>query len=292
MNILLTGGTGFIGSHLIKRLQKEGHSVHLIARPHSKVEGLKGIHVYTFDGNVENLTSYIESKKINGVIHLASLFLAQHKPEQLKDLIESNVLFSTQVLEAASKSNVKWFINTGTFWQHHKDKAYSPVNLYAATKQAFETIAQYYRETSSLSFVTLKLSDTFGPHDTRSKVFNLWVKISATGETLGMSPGKQIMDISYIDNVIDGFIQLMKLAEKDPKKVNGKSYALQSSERMTLQKLSKVFEEVTGKKLSIIWGEKEYRPREVMVPWRKGKKIPGWKQNVSLREGIKRTFTT
>ncbi len=290
MNILLTGGTGFIGSHLIKRLLKDGHNVHLITRPSSNVSLSKDIHVYSFDGDVEKLTAYIIDKKIGGVIHLASLFLAQHKPEQIEGLIESNVLFSTQVLEAASKSNAKWFINTGTFWQHYKDKAYSPVNLYAATKQAFEIIAHYYRETSSLSFVTLKLSDTFGPDDTRSKVFNLWQKISASGETLGMSPGKQVMDISYIDNVIEGYIHLLKLLEKDPQKLNGKDFAIQSTERMSLQKLSKVFEEVTGVKLSIKWGEKDYRPREVMMPWKKGKKIPGWKPLVTLREGIKRTF--
>lgn len=277
MKLLITGATGFIGKNLVARLEKDGHEVMTIGR--------------SFNNDIATITAFMQKEKFDGVIHLASLFLAQHKPEDVKNLIESNVLFSTAVLESAVASKIPWFINTGTFWQHFEDKKYSPVNLYAATKEAFEKIAQYYIETSPINFVTIKLFNVFGAGDIRPKVFNLWLKIAASGEVLEMSPGEQKIDITHVDNVIDGYVRMIELLSKDAKgKLKGKSFAIPSKERMSLKKLSQLFEKITGAKLNIKWGAKDYRPREVMMPWKKGKKIPGWKQRVSLEEGIRKTF--
>lgn len=291
MKLLISGATGFIGKYLTKRLTEEGHTLFSIVRPLSKIETIEKITPYVFDGNIDNLISFLQKNNLNGVIHLASLFLAQHKPEDVKELINSNVLLASSLLEASAKSNIPWFINTGTFWQHYQNKKYSPVNLYAATKQAFEDIAEYYIETSTINFVTIKLSDTFGPSDTRPKIFNLWSKISQTKEELDMSPGKQIIDISYIDNVVDGYMRMINLLSQDNnKKLNGQSFAIKSNERMSLKKLANLFEKAYQTKLNIRWGKKGYRPREVMIPWKNGKTIPGWRPIISITEGIKKTF--
>jgi nucleoside-diphosphate-sugar epimerase len=237
------------------------------------------------------LIAFMQKEKFDGVIHLASLFLVNHQPENVTDLIESNVLFGTALLEASVKSETPWFINTGTFWQHYLDKTYCPVNLYAATKQAFEDIAQYYMETSSINFVTVKLFATFGPDDTRSKVFNLWSKISQTQEKLDMSPGNQIIDMSYIDNIVDGYMRLISLISKDGKrKLLGQAFTIQSDKRVSLRKLAEMFEKISKTKLNINWGGRPYGQREVMIPWKKGKHIPGYKPSVKLEEGIKRTL--
>lgn len=289
MKLLISGATGFIGAHLITRLQKEKHSVFIIVRPSTKEESFpKKIKTYVFDNNIENLTAFMEKEKFDGVIHLASLFLAQHTSEDIKNLIDSNVFFGTALLEAATKSNTSWFINTGTFWQHYKNKEYSPVNLYAASKQAFESLAQYYIETTPINFVTIKLSDTFGKNDTRPKIFNLLSKLRTTGETLLMSPGKQILDINYIENIMDGYVRMITLLSgKDGASLRGKSFAISAKKKLTLQQLVKVFEKVTKSKLSITWGGRAYRDREVMVPWNKGTPIPGHKQKYSLEDGIR-----
>lgn len=286
MKILVSGSSGFIGSHLVKRLLQEKHDLCVIVRPSTKIK--QKINTFVYRDSPEKLNSFLEKEKFDGVIHLASLFLAQHKTEDIKGLVDSNILFGTILLEAAVKNNIPWFINTGTFWQHYQNKNYSPVNLYAATKQAFENIAKYYIETSQINFVTIKLNDTFGPDDIRPKIFTLWKKISETGQQLDMSKGEQIIDISFIDNVIDGYIELIRLVSKDKnRKLSGKSFAISSNERMTLKKLSETYQRTTKTKLNINWGGKPYRDREVMIPWSRGKKIPGWRQNVTLKEGIK-----
>src|SRR4029077_8923064 len=138
-----------------------------------------------------------------------------------------------------------------------QSKAYSPVNLYAATKQAFEDIARYYTETSPITIVTLKLSDTFGANDTRPKLFTLWLKIGKSKEALEMSPGEQLLDISYIGNVVDGYVQLVKLlSKKSGRSLNGQIFALKANKRLSLKSLATVFEQITKTKLNIRWGQK------------------------------------
>jgi nucleoside-diphosphate-sugar epimerase len=289
MKILITGATGFIGNHLTRRLLEENHEVYCIVRPSTQQLFDKKVTVFIHGDNNEEFLTFMHKERFDGVIHLASLYLASHEPHQIKDLIESNVTFGTTILEASVRTSVKWFINTGTFWQHYNNKTYSPVNLYAASKQAFESISQYYLETSPITLVTIKLADTFGPHDTRSKIVNLLTKIHRSGETLDMSPGKQILDINYIDNIIDGYIHMIGLvSQKDGSKMRGKSYALYAPKRYSLQSLVKVFEKITGTKLLINWGKREYRNREVMIPWNKGRPIPGFKPKHSLENGIRK----
>ncbi|HEY4505499.1 MAG TPA: NAD(P)-dependent oxidoreductase [Candidatus Paceibacterota bacterium] len=292
MKILISGATGFIGTHLIKRLLEEDNSLYAIVRPSTDINVLsKKVTPYVFDNDIDSLISFMRTEKFDGIIHLASVFLAQHKPEEVRKLVDSNVVFGTLLLEASVKSDVPWFVNTGTFWQHYQDKEYSPVNLYSATKQAFEDISKYYIEISPINFVTIKLYDTFGPLDTRPKIFNLWTKISKTNEALDMSGGEQIINMNYIGNVIDGYVRMITLLKDDSeKKMCGRSFTVRSDEILTLKQLATLFERVINTKLNINWGKKDYRPREVMVPWTLGENIPGWKPLVSIEEGIRKTF--
>ncbi|MFZ5374581.1 MAG: NAD-dependent epimerase/dehydratase family protein [Campylobacterota bacterium] len=291
MKILLTGATGFIGQHLTEKLIEAGHTVHAIVRNSSDPARLNPLaNAYIHDETAASLIDYFEREHFDGVIHLASLFLATHTADQIGKLIASNVTFGTVLLEASKTSKVKWFINTGTFWQHYRDRDYDPVNLYAATKEAFEKIAAYYSETSGLIFTTLKLNDTFGPDDTRNKIFNLWEKNSQTDEVLEMSGGEQLIDISYIDDVVSAYLKLTEhLSSEHANDFRGKSFAVISASRMSLKDLACKFEKATGKRLNIVWGARPYREREVMVPWTKGKPVPGWKPRYTLHEAIQKT---
>lgn len=294
MKILVTGPTGFIGKHLIIKLLKEGHSIVAVEKPGSDVSFLTKNNIVFCHYNMEykELFNFISQEKPDGVIHLASLVLVDHTSEQTGELVNTNILFPLHLIEASVNSNIKWFLNTGTFWQHYQDRDYSPVNLYAATKQAFEDLARYYFETTDINFVTFKLFDTFGPNDTRPKIFNLWMKCALSGDLLEMSQGEQIIDISHINNITDGVTVLMNLISKDTEKYFcGKTYAIKAEQRITLKELAKLFQQETGYTLNIAWGKKEYRPREVMIPWQYGEEIPGWKPKITLQEGI-RLFLT
>ncbi len=288
---LVTGSTGFIGSHLAKRLIGDGWDVHLIVRPTSRrllQDDLKNrVAVHVHDGSTEGMIGLMQEVRPDTVFHLASLFLSQHTPKDIEPLIRSNVLFSSQIVEAMVTAGAHRLVNTGTSWQHFENKNYSPVNLYAATKQAFEAVLQYYVETSPLRVITLKLFDTYGPNDPRPKLFNLLRKTATLQQPLTMSPGEQLIDIVYVDDVLDAY---MIAAER---LLHGKVeyheiYAVSSGDPVTLKNLVDMYSRITGKNLPIEWGARPYRPREVMRPWNKGMILSGWKPKIKLIEGIKK----
>ncbi len=296
MNILITGATGFIGSHLTKQLLTENHTLFC-----TLLEGEKNPFgedmVKSFiisNHNIDENVAFLKKSYIDGIIHLASFVQSgDHNSTDVEPLIDTNIKFSTLLLENAVKAKVKWFINTGTYWQNYKNQEYSPVNLYAATKEAFINIARLYFETNLIKFATIKLFDTYGPNDNRPKVFNLWERVAKTGETLGMSPGEQLIDISYIDDIVNAFALLAThLHSNNLEITNGSVFAIKAEKRYTLKELAVIFEKVTCSKLNINWGERPYREREVMNPWTKGHLVPGWAPRVTVEEGIKRILNS
>ena len=100
------------------------------------------IKIYEHDGSTEHLENIIAAANPEIVFHLASLVLAQHQEKDIVPLIQSNVQFGAQLVEAMLQNGVYQLVNTGTFWQHYENQDYNPVCLYAATKQAFETLLQ------------------------------------------------------------------------------------------------------------------------------------------------------
>lgn len=146
MKVLMTGITGFIGHHLGERLVNDGHEVHAIVRPTSKVNALSEtlrrnvqFHVYDKGNSVLDIVSDLcaGDSRPEVVYHLATNQVYAHKFEDIPSLIQSNVTFGTELLEAVVTNDVYNFVNVGTFFQHFDDADYNPVNLYAATKESF-----------------------------------------------------------------------------------------------------------------------------------------------------------
>lgn len=269
MRILVTGATGFVGQHLLPYLEKQGHEVYALVRPSTDGSKVYTNHLYVFEDDIEHLASYLLENHVDGIIHLASLYIAQHKPADIKNIVTSNVYLGTAVMEAAVKAGVKWFLNTGTIWQNYNVEPYSdrycPVNLYAASKQAFMDMAKYYTEVSDIRFCTLKLCDTYGANDTRRKIFALFEQIAKSGECLKMSPGGQKLDIVHIDNVVRDF---EALAEKlDNGEQLREEYVVSSGRQKSLKEIAKQYEIDHQVILNIEWGGRPYRKREVMVPY-------------------------
>ena len=288
---LVTGGTGFVGANLVRRLVNDGWETHVIVRPGSGLSTLSGveqsIRVHVHDGTTEQLIEIVRLASPQIVFHLASLFLAQHTPQDVAPLINSNLLFSTQLVEAMSVNSVRHLVNTGTSWQHYENKEYNPVCLYAATKQAFEAVLTYYTEVSNLSAVTLQLFDTYGPNDPRAKLFTLLRKMAHTGETLPMSPGEQLVDMVYIDDVLDAYLLAAERLLQGSVNYH-QIYAVTSGKPIRLRDLIEIYSRIIGQPLAVDWGARPYRPREVMLPWNTGEVVPGWVPKITLAAGIAR----
>jgi len=291
---LITGATGYIGSSLTKRLVAEGWDVHIVVRPNSKLDVLApllaSVTVHEHEGTTSGMVELVRAARPETVFHLASLFLAQHKLEDIGALINSNVLFSTQLVEAMVANEVKYLVNTGTSWQHHNNEAYNPVNLYAATKQAFEDILAYYVDAHGLKATTLALFDTYGPNDPRAKLIALLWKTARTQEPLFMSPGEQFIDLVHIDDVLNAFIMATDTLYQQQS--GHTRYGVSSGNPLRLIDLVSAFQNATGHTLPITWGGRPYRPREVMEPWTNYQPVPGWSAKVPFETGILQTLPT
>jgi nucleoside-diphosphate-sugar epimerase len=291
---LVTGGTGFTGSYLIKRLVNDGWIVHVVVRASSDLSILSTvidkIKYHRHDGSAAALIKIIAISKPDIVFHLAALVITQHTPEDIAPLLQSNLIFSTQLLEAMVVNGVSRIINTGTFWQHYENREYSPTCLYAATKQAFESILQYYIEAKTLNAITLILFDSYGPSDPRPKLFSLLNEASKSDKVLAMSPGEQKIDLVHIFDLVEAFVVASThLLETDM--VGCRRYKVSSGNLMKLKDIVSIYEMIVNIKLPIQWGGRPYRDREVMVPYLQGESLPGWSPKISLVDGIKTLFT-
>jgi nucleoside-diphosphate-sugar epimerase len=198
------------------------------------------------------------------VFHLASLYLADHRPEQVDALVDSNVRFPAQLAEAMSAAGATRLVNTGTAWQHYRTEGYNPVNLYAATKQACIDLLQYYHDARGLSVITLKLFDTYGPGDKRRKLVQLLIDAALSGEALDMSPGEQVVDLTHIDDVVEAFLIAGDTLLRAEAPLNADH--LLSGERFTIRELAVAVSQALGRNVDARFGERPYRSREVMIP--------------------------
>lgn len=285
---LVTGATGYVGSHLVAALVNAGWHTSIVVRPGSNPncvgDLLNGSELLVHDGTTVGMIALMGRARPDMVFHLASLFLAQHQAEDIYALVTDNVLFGAQLVEAMAATGSKNLINVNTSWQHHSGEAYNPVNLYAATKQAFDDILRYYLEVFAIKALSLTLFDTYGPEDRRHKLVPLLHAAAVNGAGLQMSPGEQSIDLVYIDDIVSAFLyaaDLLKVQEATHAR-----YCISSGEPVSLRQLVATIEQVTGKRLPITWGGRPYRPREAMFPFCPYPVLPGWVPAVSLGQGV------
>lgn len=289
--MVITGATGFVGSNLTRYLLERKIEVYIIVRPTSDITFLEknddNLNIFTYDQDIKKLISFFSEIQPDSVFHLASNIVAEHKSNQIDSLIQSNITFGLHLLEAMKETGVKKLVNTGTFWQHYNNDDYNPVCLYAATKQAFESLIEYYVQANGFKVVTLKLFDTYGENDKRPKLINLLNKFADEQTELNMSPGEQVLNLVHVNDVCHAFYSAQELLHNNKDSYHLK-YCVANSKTHTLKEVIEIFELVSNKKVNVIWGGRPYRKREVMKPWVNGEVLPNWEANISLEEGLKR----
>jgi nucleoside-diphosphate-sugar epimerase len=291
--VLITGATGYIGANLTQRFVDSNVLVGIIKRPSSNMSRLNNVRqnllTFDYDGSTESLIKALREFQPDVVFHLASSVIARHKTEDLETLINSNILFGTQLLEAMQLNGVNKIVNTSTSWQMREQLKFNPFTLYTALKQAFEDILFFYANVYDIKSISLRLPDIYGPNDDRSKILNLVHKAAKTGNILEMSAGEQEMDILYIDDVVDGFIVAGDVLESVEKKFNVSS--LSSMNSIALKKIVKMYEKLNEVIVNINWGALPYRDNEIMKITLPDNILPHWKAKVALEDGLRKLTT-
>ena len=279
--VLVTGATGFLGGALTRRLLDDGHTVAVVQRPQSSAADSRCARI-EWDREATKFVDAIEAWKPQIVFHLATHFVSRHRTQDLPSLIDANVALGTALLEGAHRIGSTVVI-TGSAWQHLGGSTYLPVSLYAATKQALFDIAVFYKN-SGVDVRELTFFDTYGPGDERGKLISLLLDAAATGETIDMSSGNQLIDLLYVSDAVQALISAARIPQ--PTSIEAARFVARSGHPVTIRDLVSSIEETIKAQISVQWGQRPDRPNEMLTNWEFGIPVPGWSPEVDLYKGI------
>lgn len=292
--ILITGVTGYIGARLARALLPECQVYGLVRQPvrTDYISDFQNqLHLLPFDGSYESMEAAMREACPDLVYHLAAHYTWDHGSEETPALIAANITMGAYLLEAMVAAGSLPLVYSSTVMAHYEGERYSPLNLYAATKQAFSDLLAYYTDvTGLLRAVTLILSDTYGPDDHRPKVLNLIKHAVQTKESLALSDGHQDYDVVYIDDVVQAFLLAgQQIAEGAWK---NEQFQVVPEKPLTLRQTVELMLQVNGLTWNPDWGQRPAPQREIHRAVRICPTLPGWKPQVPLSEGLRRFFVS
>ena len=276
---LVTGATGFVGRALTRRLLADGWSVTALVR-RADAELPPGVEKVRVPEGDADLVDLVAAGAPTHCFHLATEFRGVHRVTDIAPMIAANLHFGAVLAEGASRVPDLRFVNTGTVWQHYDAAAYSPVSLYAATKQAFSDLLVFYAEVEGLAVHTIELMDTYGPGDTRAKLIPFLLRAGAEGTPVEMTDGTQLIDLVHVEDAVGALLATAAAPA-------GPTYGARGDGAITFRELVDRFQAATGLTLDVRWGARPARPREMLRPWMTADPPPGWSPLVGLDDGLR-----
>lgn len=306
MNILVTGGLGFIGHNVVKRLQDQGHTVsivdnktdysiifpdeidYLIAERQKKIGDKSSQYVkdITYAKEIDNIFR-IEKPEI--VIHMASF------PRQ--KVVNSNPALGSRtmsegllnLLEASDKYRVRKFVYLsssmvyGDFVDDIKEYApCNPIGQYGIMKLAGEWLVKDYSRRTKLVHTIIRPSAVYGPFDVEDRVISKFLLTAMRGGVLKVNGEKETLDFTYVDDAADGIV-----AAALSDNTENKTYNITKSHSVTLLKAAQMALELAG------GGMLEVCPKDSAYPLRGSLNIDaarqdfGYSPKVDVEEGFK-----
>ena len=304
MKLLITGGLGFVGSHLVDSLVKKNHKIMILTKTLSKKKNIKKsakkIQIEKIDlTNFQQLGKIIEKFKPNVIIHLAGN--ASHSKSfenPLKD-IDSNAKTTLFMLEKIRKLNTQCkFILGSTFIVIGKPKKLpvnentpcNPTTIYGTNRLSSEYFCKIYHEVYGLHTNIFRITNSYGPREQiipKKNAVNFLIYKSFKKEEISIyNQGKFFRDFIYIDDVISGINIILKKGK------SGELYWISSGKKTWFYEFGDVLEKTTGCKVK--YSETPVYTKKVdvgnfVVSNSKLRKL-GWSPKISVDVGVKKTL--
>ena len=206
--VLLTGATGFLGSHLLSGLLQEGHRVVVLKRSTSNILRIHHLmnDVVVYDIDKYELDYIFLHECIEAVIHIATCY--SRKQQNELDIVDTNIVLGINLLKSAAKRGVRIFINTDTFFNNNL--VANHMQAYTLSKKQFIEWLKYF-SFSGVSVINMKIHHVYGPGDNNDK-FIPWLQTSLINNSgpVKVTSGIQLRDFIYIDDVVSAFILALK----------------------------------------------------------------------------------
>jgi len=310
MKIIVTGGAGFIGSHLCERLLNEGHVVlcvdNLISGSKKNIDHLQGNKNFTFL-EYDVINPLPENIKADAVFHLASPASPNHHSKiSYHSLPVETMLVNTQgtyeLLKFCQKNNALFlFASTSEVYgdpkEHPQKETYNgnvsttgPRSVYDEAKRFGETITAHFYRNNLVDARIIRIFNTYGPRmlkeDMRMIVSFIIQAVKNEPITI-FGTGKQTRSLCYVDDTVDGIIKLMF-----SKNTKGKIVNVGSSDEHTVLEYAEIVKKISNSKSEIVFNEELPKddPLQRRADTTVAKQLLSWEPKISLEEGVKKTI--
>ena len=301
---MITGGMGFIGSHLSEELLSEKHNLVILTKSFFKKQNItnisKKIKVEKIDvTNFKKLGKSIQKNKPDVIIHLAGQTShLQSFENPLKD-IDSNAKSTLFILEEIRKKKLKCrFILGSTFVVIGRPQKLPvdertpccPTMIYGANRLASEHYCKIYHEVYGLDTLTFRITNSFGPREqvvSTKNAVNFLIHEAFLGKTVTIfKKGNFFRDIIYVSDVISGIKTIMKKGK------SGELYWISSGKKIWFYELGKLLEKLTDAKVKFVKEPNYTKKVDVgnFVVNNSKLRALGWKPKINLNQGIKETL--
>ena len=310
--ILVTGGAGFIGSHLVEKLVKLGYKVKTIV-PYNINNSWGWIDSFPNDikKNLEVISGDIcdqnfvleEAKKVEIIFHLAALISIPYSYKSPQSYVSTNVNGTLNMLEAARENNVELFVQTSTsevygssqfipITENHPLHAQSP---YAATKIASDQLAISYYNSFELPTLILRPFNTFGPRQSlRAAIPTIITQMLSNDKKIKLGSLAPRRDFTFVSDTVDGFISAI-----GNKKCLGQTINLGTGKDFSIGETLRNIETIMKKNANVQIDKNRLRPKKsevnrLLSSNSKAKKYLNWspkfKGSKGFKEGLQKTI--
>ena len=275
MNILVTGGSGFIGSHVVDKLVEAGHEVRVldIKKPYqANIEFLEG-----------DITSKEDVKKslinIDTIYHIAAFSNIDLVKDHPLTTIEQNIMGTAYLLEECRLQKIKRFVFASSVYAYEERG-----HLYTTCKIASELLCKNYNTLYSLPYTILRYGTAYGPRSRRADVISLFVSRALNGENLIIrGSGEQKRHFTYVEDLALGSVAALKPVAEN------KTYSLAARQPASIKALAEVVQRMFNNKIAIEYdSSREDDYQEELADLDKARNELGWEPEVDLEEGIRR----
>ena len=295
--ILVTGGAGFIGSNLIKRLVNIGAKISVIVKYNSVIDSPRLIGVWdkinVIEADLRNTDSVATIKKLkfDYIFHLAAYNHVGDSFKHVTESINSNLFSTINLLDHGPK--FKKFIHIGSSEIYGLQKKLpfnineipNPMSPYALGKYSSELYAILKSKQNKKNLICLRPFNTFGPYQSEKAIIPEIIIKCLLGKEIKTTLGNQTREFNYVDNIINGILLVTKKVKHSDKPIN-----LGSNNPVKIKYLVKEIHKLTNSQSILKIGAMKYRPNEIWEMSANNKFVThniGWKPSVTFGQGLK-----
>ena len=300
MGILVTGGTGFIGSHMIPELIKKGYDVYSMERYVTgrigQLHRVKTVYADLNDGFT--VRKAIRTVKPEAVIHLASISAVSYSYEHPQEVTQTNLVGTINLAEACLREtdNFKQFLFAGTseeygnngFESQKEDNPLHPASPYAVSKVACENYLNYMNEAYDFPTTILRPFNTYGRKKDYHFLIEKTIVQMLTQKEVRLIDPTPVRDWMYVNDHVNAYLACL-----ENKNAVGEVFNFCTGNGLTVKETVEVITNIIGFKGEIQWGSAPSRPTESKViigSYEEAKNVLGWSPKYSLEEGLKETI--